>query len=206
MVDYAKPTLGDIFNRRLGKTLNNFGVAAAGTVVSYDASTNTAAVRHGTYRLIPSMQFEGDDVVESIQDCVSVPVIWPHGDDFSIISELKAGDTVLLVCLDRDISGWRDDGSPAAPEDARLHDWANAVAIPGLVPVTSPYTPPDDAAALASKLDTLIGILKGWIPIYESALKAEIARVFPNIPALAALAAPIDLDSTTGSEVLKLGK
>jgi hypothetical protein len=56
--------------------------------------------------------------------------------------------------MDRDISGWLRTGVHQDPDDTRIHSWSSAVAIPGLVPSSSPFPEPSDAAALASKLDT----------------------------------------------------
>jgi hypothetical protein len=113
---------------------------------------------------------------------------------------------VLLVACDRDISPWRRTGEPSEPEDARLHDWNNAVAIPGLVPDSSPFDAPGDAAALASKLDQIFRAISGLTTATNPATVITLANgiltavraVYPG-----ADGAP-NLITTVGSEVLKL--
>lgn len=134
--------------------LSAVGSALPGVVVSYSSGSQTATVRPGVHRLVPSTNEEDQDVVEPLPVIHNVPVCWPRGRGFACIGTLQPGDPVLLVCMDRDISGWRDSGDASEPEDARVHHWSSAVAIPGLVPNTSPFTPPADGAALAARLDT----------------------------------------------------
>lgn len=139
-----------------------------GTVVTYDAATKTALVRPGVHRRVPSFDDPDEDEIEELPAIPNVPVMWPQGRGFSIVPTvgLLPGDPVLLLCCDRDISGWLRTGVPSEPDDARSHSWGSAVAIPGLV--HDSYTnAPADALALASlvsarvtalqaKLDTLI--------------------------------------------------
>ncbi len=69
------------------------------------------------------------------------------------------------------------------------------MAIPGLVPASSPFPTPTDAAALASRLDALITLLAS-LPVVGIA----VAALFPNV---SAPTVPI-LNDTTGSSVLLL--
>lgn len=51
--------------------------------------------------------------------------------------ETHAGDVVALLVADRDLDAWlAGDGSPAAPDTARLHDLSDAFAIPGFYPLS----------------------------------------------------------------------
>jgi hypothetical protein len=140
--------------------------ALPGTVVSYDDGNSydpprppTALVRPGVHRLVRSENDPNEDEIEILPAIPDVPVMWPRGRGFSFIGSLSAGDPVLLVCCDRDISGWVRTGTPSEPEDARSHSWGHAVAIPGLVSQAYTYEP-SDALALASKVDARVDSLQ----------------------------------------------
>ncbi len=145
--------LPTILQNAIEASLNEVGVAMPGVVVSY--SNGRAIVRPGTHKLVPALDDDDLDVVEPQPAIQDVPVLWPRGRNFQIAGTLLPGDPVLLVCLDRDPSGWRRTGQPAEPADTRVHHWSNAVAIPGLLagPTTWPTT---DALALASKVDQFL--------------------------------------------------
>jgi len=198
------PTMAAIIKAVIEKALRSTGVSLPGTVVSYDAGSQTATVRPGVHRLVPTLDDMDLDEVEELPALQDVPVCWPRGRGFSIVGELEAGDPVLLICQDRDISAWRRNGQPSEPDDARVHHWASAVAIPGLVPASNPISVPDDAAALASKLDLLIGALKTVLAGSASDTAVKMATYFPNVPS----ASPSDahVGTTTGSTILKLGE
>jgi hypothetical protein len=189
------PTLASVITRAIDSRLRNTGVALPGTVVSYDADSQLATVKPGVHRLVPSREVDGEDVVEVMPAIPGVPVCWLIGRGIQVKASLEAGDTVLLICLDRDADGWLDSGKPSEPGDARNHSWSNAVAIPGLVPTSSPFDAPNDSAALASRLDALITLLAS-LPVVGTA----VAALFPNV---SAPTVPI-LNTTTGSSVLLL--
>jgi hypothetical protein len=130
--------------------------ALPGTVVTYDTATKTCTVRPGVHRLVMSTSDFDDDEIEELPAIPNVPVLWPQGRGFAFTPSvgLLPGDPVLLICCDRDISGWLETGVPSAPDDARAHSWSSAVAIPGLVPATY-VNVLTDALALASKMDAM---------------------------------------------------
>lgn len=192
----STPTLAAVIGRAVDSKLRNTGVALPGTVVSYDEATQTATVRPGVHRLVPAREVDGEDVVEPLPAVQGVPVCWLVGRGIQVKAKLESGDSVLLICLDRDPDGWLDSGQPAEPGDARNHSWSNAVAIPGLVPASSPFPTPTDAAALASYLDALITALKA-LPVVGTAL----TTLFPNVSFVPT--DPLE-GTTTGSSVLLL--
>lgn len=164
MTDSATPTFAEAIRIGIASALRNFAVAQPGTVISYDAGSQTCSVQPGVHRLVPSIEDNDEDVVEELPSIQHVPVCWPQGRGISIKGTLEKGDSVLLVACDYDPSGWMRAGSPQPPDDARSHHWANAVAIPGLVPAQSPFSTPTDAAALASRVDAILHALSGGTP------------------------------------------
>lgn len=212
-ITFGTPSDAEVLQMAIDKRLRGRGGALPGTVVSFDALKNTCSVDIGVHRLVPSIDDEDVDEVEELPTLQNVPVCWPVGRGIKVKATLESGDPVLLVCMDRDIAAWRRTGKPSEPDDARSGSWQSAVAVPGLVPNVNPFTDPNDAAALASKLDILVGIIKGWIPVPGPttdgglALKTAVLAYFPTVPAkLVAPSGPGDITTgpTTGSSVLLL--
>lgn len=211
MAKNLRPKLTHVLAARADKLARNLGVATPAIVTRAHNSggvTLAVDVQPAINRLVPDEDDEDFDVSEGFAVQQYVPVCWLVGRGIRVKAQLQVGDTVLLVCMDRDISRWRHTGDVSDPQDARLHDYASSVAIPGLVPDTSPYPEPTDAAALGSALDKLIGVLKGWAPVTSdggAALQAAVEAAFPNVPAGAPpLFAPPYTPTTTKSETLKL--
>ncbi len=202
----STPTKGAIARHLLDKQLRAFGVALPGTVMSYDADTRTATVRPGVHRLVPSLTNEDEDLVEELPPLQDVPVCWPMGRGFAFADvSLAAGDPVLLICLDRDASGWRRTGAPAEPEDARAHHWGSAVAIPGLAPRQNPVPVPSDAAALASKLDTFLRTISALAnTVTPGSAETATAAIITAARAAVGGSPGVPGTGTVGSSVLKL--
>ncbi len=142
-----------VIQHAIENAMNELGVAQPGIVVSY--ANGKATVKPGVYKLLPALDDDDIDAVEETPNIPDVPVLWPRGRNFSIAGTLSPGDPVLLVCLDRDPSGWRASGQPSEPSDTRVHHWSNAVAIPGLLSNRTAFPPLSDAPALASKMDAI---------------------------------------------------
>lgn len=109
-----------------------------GKVVSYDRTTQTAAVQ-----VVPRLRWrnpETDEVVhEQVPVLPQVPILFPAGKGVSITWDLDPGDEVWVVLGDRSIAEWKSTGNgdtePAIP---RRWDFSDAVAIPGGRPPASP--------------------------------------------------------------------
>lgn len=200
------PSTPQLFRKVAEKLQRNLAVATPGTVLSYSASRGTCTVQPGVHKRIPQASDEDLDAVEPYAPLQEVPVCWLVGRGIQVKAELEDGDTVLLVACDRDISGWRRTGEAAEPEDARLHDYSSCVAIPGLVPDSSPFPEPSDAAALASKLDQIFRVISGLTTASSPATVISLANgiltavraVYPG-----ADGTPNTI-TTVGSEILKL--
>lgn len=196
------PSLGDVILTALDTRMRNTAVALPGTIESYNASDGTCTVKPGVNRLVPSFDDEDLDVSEELPSLQDVPVVWLVARGVSIKGSLQAGDPVLLIAMDRDMSGWQRTGKNRDPEDGRMHSWSSCVAIPGLLPLTNPMPTPTDAAALAGPLD-ILGKAIAAIP--EAVTPADVLSGF-NTLLLAFTAAwpPIDPTATVGSTILKL--
>lgn len=211
-ITFGTPSDAEVLGYALDKRERNTAKALPGTVVSYDEGAQTCSVTPGVHRLVPSADDEDVDETEPLPTLQDVPVCWLVGRGIQVKAKLQAGDSVLLIAMDRDIDGWMRSGKPAEPDDARMNSWGSAIAIPGLVPTSSPFPEPTDAAALASALNLLIGVLLAWVPVPldgGAALKALLVAAFPNIPPAGLSGTPVPLPpiwaaDTTGSSVLLL--
>lgn len=152
-----------------------------GTVVSYDEGSRTASVQPGVHRLVPLYEDEDLDGLEIIPIIQNVPVMFPIGRGFRIDATLEQGDPVLLVCLDRDNSGWLDNGQPSPPADPRLHHWSNAVAIPGLLPTLNPLSSTEPITS-ASRSDATAAALVDLREQFNALLAYMLSLPPPIIP------------------------
>lgn len=193
-----KPTLSLVLRTVIQKALRNLAVATPGVVQSYNAGTHTCSVKPAVHKLVPSENNEELDVTEEYPVLQGVPVCWPAGRGLRINATLAAGDPVLLLALDRDFARWRRTGKVGTPEDARLHDYAFAVAIPGLVPDTSPIPAPTDGAALASAVATDLFKIAQMLDLASS------GAPFTNTYTAAANAQAV-VKARIESDILKLG-
>jgi hypothetical protein len=199
------PTWASNIQLGVQTALRNTAVALPGIVVSYDEFSQTATVQPAVNRLVPSAQDADEDESETIPAVQHVPVCWLVGRGIQVKATLEPGDTVLLIAADRDFSAWSRSGSTQDPDDVRIHHWQNAIAIPGLVPDSSPYPEPGDAAALASGLDAIFRPISALpeatnLATLLTAVNGIINAVkltYPPVGALPSIA-------TVGSIVLKL--
>lgn len=151
-------------------------------VDSYDAPSQLATVTPMVKRPVPSSEGDASFSFEALPQIRDVRVIHPGGQDWALHIPLKPGDSVLLIVLQWDPSGWQQTGEVSAPADTRTHSIAHAIALPGyrrdgqrLAGVSSDYPTfrasggftvtlkptgmevggASDAAALASKVNLL---------------------------------------------------
>jgi Phage protein Gp138 N-terminal domain len=190
---------------RAGVTGGLRGVAKTlpGIVVSYDSATETCSVQPAVHQLVPVEYDLDEDHVEELPILYDVPVAWPRAKGYSLVGELEAGDSVLLVAFDRDVSGWRRSGKASEPDTALAHAWSSAVAIPGLQPDEPCFEAPGDAAALASALDAF-GRVVAALPDPTSPATA-LTAIIGILEAARAVWGPLPTPlGTCGSTILKL--
>lgn len=102
-------------------------------VDSYDAGTQKAVVTPQVRRTLVAE--DGTTTTEPLPAIRAVPVLVPRGGDyFGPHLPLAAGDFVLLVVAERDLSRWLQTGEVSPAPDVRMHHLAHAIALPGLFP------------------------------------------------------------------------
>lgn len=132
--------------------LMNIHTAFPARVISYDYTTRKATLqplidkkyRDGTTQPMPKLN--------------NVPVIMPQAGSFFVNYPVNAGDTCLVMCCERSIDAWLQNGQQAPPNDPRKFDLSDAVAIMGLSPFSV-------SSLAANNSDVVIGYAGSKITI-----------------------------------------
>ena len=128
-------TEADIIRRFIEFRVADIHTAMPGQVVAFDPLKNTVKVQPLLQRVY--IDAAGEETVKSAPQLEDVPVWYPRGGGFRITWDLVPGDIVLLLFCERSIDAWSQTGGEADPRPRRKHDWSDAVAVPGLAPVSS---------------------------------------------------------------------
>jgi len=120
------PTLFDVVNKAAEKERLDIHTALPGRVVKFNANQNTVTVES----MITQILTDGNNL--ALPPLVDVPVQFPRGGGFVVTFPISDGDEGLIVFNERCIDGWWANGDKSAPMDARLHDYSDAVFIPGI--------------------------------------------------------------------------
>ena len=89
--------------------------ALPGTVVSFDAETQTAVIQ-------PTIKTSSDVEFPLLRD---VPVFMP------VSFEIQEGDACLVIFADRDIDAWFETGEAEVPPSGRMHSLSDGFAFVG---------------------------------------------------------------------------
>lgn len=97
-------------------------------VESYDPATNRVVVRP----TLPKRLANGEELPPPL--IYNVPVQWTasQGGQAAFTFPLAKGDGVMLHFSQRSMEGWLS-GKIDAPDDPRMHDLSDAIAVPGLM-------------------------------------------------------------------------
>ena len=108
-----------------------------GTVTSYDAGSQRATVQPAVRMRQP------DGREEELPVLNSVPVIWPRSGGASMTFPVKAGDGCLILFNQRSTDEYKNNGKTNTPQDPRMFDMSDAVAIMGFVSFSGGGGPDD---------------------------------------------------------------
>lgn len=128
----STPDLSTVIKDAIKYHLSDVNTAIPARIIAYDASKQEAEVEPLIKR-----RYKNGEVVRRAP-ITGVPVVFPAAGGGTITFPVQSGDTVLLIFAQRSIDRWvRGDGGPVDPADNRRHDISDAMAIPGLFPLTS---------------------------------------------------------------------
>ena len=103
--------------------LSSLHCALPGTVVSFDAESQTAVIQPAVSRVIPSA-VEGS-LSFSLPLLRDVPVFMP------VSFEVNPGDVCLVIFADCDIDAWFETGEAEVPASDRMHSLSDGFAFVG---------------------------------------------------------------------------
>lgn len=129
------PTLAEVISSAIAKAQSGIFKALPGKVESYDSTKQTASIK--PLVKIPVVFDDGSEGLDVLPVISGVPVVFPRGGGYYLSFPLQKGDNVLLVFCDRAIDQFvASAGSvDTDPQDLRMHDLSDAVALPGFYPV-----------------------------------------------------------------------
>lgn len=126
------PTLFDLLSASIDNKLKNVHVCLPGKIEKY----------HGNQKAdVKPLIMDGSDALPVI---TNVPVVFPRSGGASLTFPVRKGDGVLLVFSERSLDVWLSKGGDVDPQDPRTHDLTDAIAIPGLIPLSEGSASGDD--------------------------------------------------------------
>lgn len=142
------PTLGDALAEYAKAVRHGLHVALPGTVLEYDAATNTADIE---LQVTDSYEDDEDEIIaEAYPTLIGVPIVFPRSRKAFFAWEVEKGDRVAVMFASQAIDQWLGTGVQSAPGDLRRHDLSHAFAVPGLYPMTEPVPAGDRQAGGAA--------------------------------------------------------
>lgn len=125
--------ISQIFSNSVWSILSNVHTSLPGIIVSFDPILNKASVQ-------PALNKKFDTGEMTMPILENVPIIFPSSGNFSMTFPINVGDYVLLVFSERSIDLWKSVGGQVTPNDPRKFSLSDAIAIPGLMPLTENST------------------------------------------------------------------
>lgn len=175
------PSLQEIIQSAIASHADGVHVSLPGRVVSYNPTTQTAAVKPTVS--VPIRTLEGAPSYEETPTIPDVPIAWPSGGGFLVALFLAPGDPVTLVFSDVAMGDYLATGNDADPLDTRRHSMGHPVAIPG-------GARPDPRALgdAPSSPGVVIGLDGGEEQIRIDATQIKLGKTATDFVALASLA------------------
>ena len=136
------PTLATVIAQAISASLRDLHTAMPGQIESYDSTTAKANILPLINRQLP------DGTILQLPVIQQVPVCWPRTSQGIIHFPLQRGDGVLVIFSERSLDEWLTAGGSVAPEDKRIMDLTDAIAIPGLFDFSKTTPALNDNASL----------------------------------------------------------
>lgn len=145
------PSLPQVLAAALDAALEDVHTCSWGSVLSYDAASQTCSVQLIQRRAYTDE--DGERQTERPAPLLGVPVLFPGSGPYSITWPIAPGDVVLLVFMERAMDAWHASGqSDVDAGDDRRHSLTDAVAIPGLRSAAGKIAgpPPNDSVCVTA--------------------------------------------------------
>lgn len=121
----TKPDLRALLDSSMQQTLARCNCHEVGSIVSFDAATQTASVQLQVLAVLP----DGSQVPYPVlTDC---PIFVNSGGGGIITFPIAAGDPCLVLFNDRDLDNWWATGNVVAPNSPRMHSLSDGLVLVG---------------------------------------------------------------------------
>lgn len=151
----VKESLDVGFDKIVNSLLMGVHTCLPALVTSFNAAEQTVSVQPANKRL-----YTNEDEAELLPTIEDVPVVFMGNNIFRIVFDLLPGDAVLLICAERSIEKFLNTGAISDPDSGRKFDLSDAIAIPGLIPLTQIFIPPVQSGELSIRNKTNTVYLK----------------------------------------------
>lgn len=139
------PEPQEVLRAALEYAIADVHTALPGRIDVYDPETQKADIKPLIQRRV--IGEDGTELVEELPVLPQVPVVFPRVAGAFITFPINAGDHVLLLFNERSIDNFiAGDGADTDPDEYRMHDLGDAVAVLGFYP--------DSKALAQADLDT----------------------------------------------------
>lgn len=131
------PTMAEVILAAIESRLMEVHTGIPAKVTRYDAAKQLIDAAP----LIKTRFFNenGESIVEALPVVTNVPVIFPGSGNFGMTFPVAVGETVWLAFSEASLDKWKSQGGTVDPLDPRKHALADAVAMVGLRPFSSPF-------------------------------------------------------------------
>lgn len=195
-------TLTESLSAAVESALLEVRTATPARIESYDATEQRATV----LPLLRRKSAAGEVLVP--KPIGNVPVLHPRAGGFSMTLPVAAGDVGLLLCSDRSLDLWLEQGGQVDPQSRRHHQMTDGIFLPGLrhwagVPAAVAGTDPADDLVIAAEDGSSYIILR---PDGEVRIKGSAVRLGnPAAAAALALATLVNTQLSTLATALSTG-
>jgi len=127
------PTGPEVLRQAIDYFLQDTHTMLPGRIEEYDPGEQRATVKPLVKRRV--LTENGEEFLEEIPVIPDVPVYFPGVAKFVLTFPVQQGDFCMLIFAERSIDTYlAGDGSDSDPDDFRIHDLTDCVALPGLPP------------------------------------------------------------------------
>lgn len=126
------PALRDAFTSLKTEIFRGMNCVKIGEIQIFDAAKKTAQIQILFKRVIPDVNSPNGQSIKDFPVLVDCPVFTLQGGGGALQFPIAPGDQCLVLFSDRNIDAWYQNGTAAAPFDARCHDVSDGIALVGL--------------------------------------------------------------------------
>ena len=143
------PTSAEVLRQAIEYYLQDTHTMLPGKVEAYNPSDQRATIKPLIKRRL--MAQDGSELEEELPILPDVPIMFPRIGKFIMTLPVEVGDFVMVLFCERSIDNYlAGDGEDTDPDEFRMHDITDAVALPG-------FTPFSRATARADASDMVMG-------------------------------------------------